>query len=115
MRGRGIHHVSMTNHDTSVLNLGDGWAARCSCHWAPLSDQHRWQAEDRIAQHLDQVQRVRIHQSTSPSLKQQRDYYLRMADSRDTTPSDRRLWLQLADELSHRLGDYRHSEDQRLL
>ena len=105
----------MTNHDTSVLNLGDGWAARCTCHWAPLSDQHRWQAEDRIAQHLDQVQRVRIPPIHLPVVETATDYYLRMADSRDTTPSDRRLWLQLADELSHRLGDYRHSEDQRLL
>jgi hypothetical protein len=96
----------MSNHETRVIHVGDRWGARCTCHWAPPTDEFRWQAEDQVLAHLDAVRRVRMHNGTdNPSLKSQRDYYRSMERDPNTSRHDRVLWKQLADELSHRLGD----------
>lgn len=78
--------------------------ARCTC--GHVTDRHvqKQVVEDETMKHLEYIERVKAHLGTrNPSLKSQRDYYRDQAEN--GTPELRRLWKQLADELSDRLGD----------
>lgn len=64
------------------------------------------EVQDWEIKHHAYVQRVRSHLGTStPSLKQQRDYFEEQAIDNRYSHEEKRLWSQLADELTARLGD----------
>lgn len=46
-----------------------------------------------------------LERGGQPTMKGQRDYYLRMAEDREVPRHERRQWKKLADELSRRLND----------
>lgn len=56
--------------------------------------------------HVFEVEQLRASLGTrTPSLSSQRDYYQKMADDPRHSEGDRRLWHQLADELSLRVNN----------
>lgn len=95
----------MSNHTFKYIEDGaTKHYARCSCRFQTKSHQHRWQVEDEVREHLTLIERVKSYLGTkNPTLKSQRDYYLERAEDPDETPANRRLWLQLAEELTPRV------------
>lgn len=97
----------MARHTTTVLPVtGDRWIGTCSCRWRSNHTVLTAQAaEDDILIHLRQVEVARASaRRGAPSLKDQRDYYVKKA-AEDDDPRQVTLWRQLADELNRRLND----------
>lgn len=89
----------VSHHITTVIGADDSWQAKCTCRWrSPVTDR-----PDAVAaqdKHDAEVARTRAHLRTStPSLRNVRDYYQRQADDPANTEDERALWRQLADEL----------------
>jgi hypothetical protein len=96
--------VSNHNIDIHPAEAG-GFYAKCTCRLRSGVVEVRQQAEDWALHHAEQVERARTSLGTkTPSLKHQRDYYADMAAA-TSNAMDKRLWQQLADELTHRLND----------
>lgn len=97
----------MARHKTTVLPVaGDRWLATCSCRWRGAHHVLTAQmAEDDIFTHLRQVEVARASARRGmPSLKDQRDYYRKMAET-DEDERQARLWGQLAREIDRRLNE----------
>lgn len=96
-------------HKIKVVRYGeDEYITRCEgCGWKhPGSTTNRQEAEDWIAVHEKQIERIRTHLGTkTPSLKSERDHYLDKSVDPYETAENRAIWKQLADELSTRLND----------
>lgn len=102
----------MSNHAPWVAGT-DPYQGRCTCHERGPVVNHKWQAEDWVRSHTEQVERARAHLGKTPSLAQSRDYYRQM--ERTTTDQVvRRQWKMLADELDHRLGNFPHPDSAPL-
>lgn len=99
----------MSGHTTTIAGADGAWQGRCSCKTRSPVFDHRWEADDWNRTHRDIVDRVRVHLARAPSLKDQYDWYIKQADRADDT-KHRLLWLMLADELAHRLGQPAHDE-----
>jgi len=98
----------MSNHRTTIVGSEGAWQAKCSCKTHSAITPHRWEAEDWNLSHLRAVDRARAHlQPRTPSLKDQRDWYLKQA-ALATEPSLKRQWQMLADSLDHRIGPDPH-------
>lgn len=92
-------------HDPQIVRDGlRRWRTICNCKSSSDFYQDRQQAEDWKIKHLILAERAMVHlRSRSPSIKDQFDYYTKMAGSTENSPEDRRLWQQLADGLRGRL------------
>jgi len=105
-------------HKTTVEEL-EGWpktyVARCSCRFIGKQTQHKWEAEDEQRQHDEKVQRVlallRPRNHTASLVRSERDYYLERAADPDESEANRRLWQQLADELTPRIASKTVDQD----
>lgn len=99
-------------HRVKYVPVGTGpgqmWVARCTCRWSSTQRLSQFDVEDEVLVHDANVQRARAGRvfGRMPSLGDQRDYYQTRADNTEETPENRVLWQQLADELTHRLGDH---------
>lgn len=92
-----------------------GTFSRCTCGQYVSPKAHMWQVEDAENLHLENVQRAMAALSRrEPTLKNQRDYYLQMAVAEEVSEADRRMWQQLADEISRRIGDGSQCESETL-
>lgn len=106
-------------HKTTVVPVslpgqpGTQWVGRCSCrHVGKISPSHHDALVWGIA-HLAEIERLRMHASRRPSLKDQRDYFRERSGDEALTDQERTLWTQLADELDARIGDREqpHTQD----
>ena len=102
----------MSQHRAWIAGT-DPWQGKCTCKATGPVTTLRWQADDWVRDHIDQVERARAHRRGTPSLASTRDYYRRM-ETTTTDPVHRDQWRMLADELDHRLGNFRHSDDAPL-
>jgi hypothetical protein len=97
----------MSGHQVTVVPVKDNqWIGRCSCRATGKVTESHWVATQWTMTHRREVERIKTHLAgRTPSLTDQRNYYLSKAAD-DAIPSDQRLlWAQLADELTRRLGD----------
>lgn len=96
----------MPGHKVTIVPVKDNqWLGRCSCRATGKITADHWEATKWTMKHLAEIERVRIHASGTPSMKDQRDYYRERAGDEGLDEHERALWSQLADELDHRLGD----------
>lgn len=97
----------MSNHTVTIAHGEGGYRAFCNCRATSVTYPHKWEAEDWKLTHKTLVQRVRTHlgYGHAPSLKNQRDWYMRQADNPQTPTRERAQWLMLAEELTRRLAD----------
>jgi hypothetical protein len=102
----------MTHHQTRVAGVGP-YQGKCACEARSEVVDHSWEADDWCRDHMDQVERARVHLYRQPSLASARDYYRRMADTADD-PAHRDQWTMLADEIDLRLGNFPHDADAPL-
>lgn len=81
--------------------------ARCKCGETTGYKDTLQQVEDAEMAHLRHIARVRatLGGGRTPSLADQRDYFEKMAEDHHQTDEQRRLWRQLADEMTKRVGD----------
>lgn len=89
----------MSNHRVTIIGSTDRCQARCSCKQkSPIGD--RGIAEGWWYAHRVEVERIRAHLGTrNPSLKSQRDWFVKQAEDTENDPDDRALWRQLAEEI----------------
>lgn len=93
----------MSNHTTRIAGSDGAWQGRCSCKMrGPVCD-HRWEAEDWCLSHLRIADRARAHPTRAPTLKEERDWYLKQA-ARAADEATKKMWEMLADGLTHRIG-----------
>ena len=102
----------MSHHRTWIAGQ-DPWQGKCTCGATGDVADHKWQADDWTRDHIAAVERVRAHRRGQPSLTWTRDYYRRM-ETTATDPALREQWKTLADEIDHRLGNFKHPEDSPL-
>jgi hypothetical protein len=99
----------MSNHSLTTARRDGRWMTSCECGGVSDPYEHRWQADDWSADHLEQVARVRAHlRGRNPSLLDQYRWY-RKQEAETTDPTERDRWAILAEGLSHRIG---HSVDE---
>lgn len=96
-------HVVLPGQDA------DGkWFAKCNCGWSPGPNhfEHRWEAEDQIANHLDNVERAKanLHRGRASMLRE-RDWAKERLEDPTTLPKDRDMWQILYDGFNQRLND----------
>lgn len=101
----------MAEHKMAVRRYGETeFIAKCAtCGWQhPGRTTKRDEAEAWLRVHERELRKVRAGlEPKNPSMKSQRDYFEEMAQRDDQSAEQRRLWQQLADELTKRLGDRR--------
>lgn len=96
----------MSNHKITYEDCHNGlWIAKCSCR-----RQSKIALAVYVAQwasdHENEVARVKaLLARGSGTLKSERDWYLLQAANMENSEGERRLWQQLADEITRRLGD----------
>lgn len=90
--------------------------ARCRCPWTSDRLPSKQEAEDAFLAHLRDVERLKAGLGTrTPSMKGQAAYYRERANDPETPEGDRPIWVQLADELEHRLGHAPSDDEQPTL
>jgi hypothetical protein len=91
-------------HRTVLVGDQGTWQCRCTCpSRSPLgtkTEAYTWEEK-----HHREVNRARRSLSKTPSLRDQRDFYQRMADDVTLPRPERDHWQTLADELTHRVFD----------
>lgn len=102
----------MSHHRAWVAGQ-DPWQGKCTCRATGPVVPHRWEADDWVRDHMDQVCRARYRLARTPSLASARDYYRKM-ETTDADPVRREQWKMLADEIDHRLGNFEHPDDSPL-
>lgn len=82
------------------------YRGQCKCGWHTPWEHTKQVAEDAGLKHEQEMEQFRARmQRGNPSLRSQRDYYAEQAKDEGYGEKQRRLWQQLADEISHRLND----------
>lgn len=99
----------MSNHQaTPCQDTAGKWFARCVCGWSTKASRHdeRWQCDDEIRVHLDNVQRAMasLHRAQS-SMKTERDHARAMMDDTTVPAAQRAVWKILFDGYDQRLND----------
>lgn len=104
----------MSGHVTTVVPTVDSqWVGQCSCRARSKIEKSHWDAQKWTFAHASEIARIRTHLSgRAPSMKDQRDYYASKAQDDAIPAAQRRLWAQLADELTRRLGENERAADQ---
>lgn len=95
----------MSNHKPRCEFTDGQWMGYCTCRQRSNWFEEKYKAEDWCREHLEGIARVRAYLAGTPSLKSQRDYFNEMAEDPNTSEADRLLWQQLANEITHRLGE----------
>jgi len=93
----------MHNHHLSVVKVGNSFRGKCSCREAGPLREHRWEAEDWGTEHLKRIERTRLHLDSPPTLARSAKLYREAAQRPDVTPANALLFVQMADEIEHRL------------
>lgn len=104
----------MSNHRVTYLGSGDRSQARCSCKQkSPIVT--RGDAEGWWYDHLQEVERVRMHLGTrNPTLKSQHAWFVKQAEDTGNPVEDRELWRQLADEMERFLAKREPLQQEQL-
>lgn len=81
--------------------------ARCNCGWSSGTERfrHKWQAEDLVIEHQENIERIKRFLSGRPSLKSELAHAQRMIDDPNTSERDRETWQVLADGYAARLRE----------
>jgi hypothetical protein len=79
--------------------------AHCRCGWRSDRLPTQQQVVDEVMDHQKKIEKLRASLGGQPTLKSQRDWFQSQADDPHVPAKDRRLWQQLADEITHRLND----------
>lgn len=89
----------MSNHRRTIIGSIQQCQARCSCgKKSPITD--RGTVEGWWYAHQQEIERTRAYLGTrTPTLKSQRDWFIKQAENPDNDPDDRALWRQLAEEI----------------
>lgn len=101
------------SHHRAWIAGQDPWQGKCTCGATGDVVDHRWQADDWGRTHIESVERVRAMRRGQPSLTVSRDHYRKM-EATATDPAQRAQWKVLADEIDHRLGNFKHDDDSPL-
>lgn len=100
--------MKITRHIPVIHQSPDGsWYAVCTClgkseHYPQVQ---RWQAEDWVVEHNEQVQHALAVLHRSGSLKTERDHARKMLDDPNTPAKDLPSWQVLFDGADRRLRD----------
>lgn len=96
--------MSNTGHDIKYIEDKGLVRAVCSCLSAPSGWGGRGDAQVWAMKHIALVQQARVHlRGSSPSIKNQWEYFTDKANDPEESPENRKLWQQLADELHSRV------------
>jgi len=91
-------------HSTSIVRVGDSFRGSCACRTKGPVVANRWEADDWNRGHLADIERVRLHLNTQPSLPRAAQLYREAAAREDVTPENAALFIQMAEEIEHRVG-----------
>jgi hypothetical protein len=91
-------------HVTSIAGGQDAVQAKCNCKWrSPVGSRADAYAAE-LEHHRD-VRRAQAGLRRTPSLRQEREWYLEQATNYANSREERELWQRLAEELSTRIAE----------
>lgn len=99
------------NHRVSIIGSLTHCQARCDCKQrSPVTT--RSEAEDWVFHHKRDVEVAKAALHRHPTLRTQRDWFVKQAENTDNDYDDRVLWRQLADEIDRFVTKQETTADQ---
>lgn len=99
------------NHRTTIVGSKTTCQARCSCRQRSLITD-RSGAEDWVFHHQRDVEIAKAALHRNPTLRTQRDWFVKQSENIDNEYDDRVLWRQLAEEIDRFVNKRESSVDQ---